>query len=200
MKDKEQDTSYSLLERALDLGDQDAWIALSKHYDRFIRYILNQINMNDNDADDIVQQVMIALTRDLPNYDRNRAKFRTWLGSVVRYTALMHYRKLSAKKERPNQNPLDSEILNTLESEQTIERMIDSEWKAYITSEALKNVSMSYQGKAIEVFKMSLAGKEIQEIVSATGLTTSTVYSFKNRVKKSLLFEVRNLMAQLEGE
>ena len=80
-------THHSLLQRAVDLDDGKAWDQFVGQYRRFILCVLNQLGVPHNDLEDLSQQILIALTRDLSRYDRDRARFRTWLSTIVRNKA-----------------------------------------------------------------------------------------------------------------
>jgi RNA polymerase sigma-70 factor (ECF subfamily) len=66
-------TRYTLLQRACDLHDEVAWEEFVDHYRRFIFYILHKLGVDAGDVEDLTQQVLFSLTKDLPNYDRARA-------------------------------------------------------------------------------------------------------------------------------
>ena len=197
--EEEQVTRYSLLERALEQGDDSAWEDLFKHYRNFLYYVLNDLQFDQNDIDDVAQQVMILLTRDLKDFDREKAKFRSWFGRVIRNTALMHMRKKSTRKESPNLTP--TEDMNLLDSmqESEIDHVIEEEWKAYVSELAMERVSKTYEGKAVAAFELGLEGVSVKETAQRLDINEHSVYTLRNRVKQSLLFEIRTITKELEG-
>lgn len=193
-----QATNHPLLRRARSLDDEEAWRTLSEHYERFIYYVLGELNVSPGDLDDVAQQTLIVLTRDLPKYDRDRSKFRTWLKQVIRSTALMHFRKRDSqrrKMERFAENLSDGDARQAPE----IDRFVEDEWETYVTSIAMERVRAAYKGKAMEVLEMDLKGVPSTEIAERTGLAVSSVYTLRKRVKRSLLLEVRAVIKELEG-
>ena len=86
-------TRHSLIQRATDLKDEEAWKEIVNQYRHFILCVLNQLGVSRDDLEDLSQQILIALTQSLPRYDRNRAKFRVWLSSIVRNKANSYFRK-----------------------------------------------------------------------------------------------------------
>ncbi|MGJ8673455.1 RNA polymerase sigma factor [Rubritalea sp.] len=193
-----QNTRHSLLRRAIDLNDEDAWNELSKHYERFIYYVLHQLNVNPSDIDDVAQQTLIVLMRDLPKYERERARFRTWLKQVIRSTALMHFRQRDnqqLKVEKFAQNMITSDS----EQAPDLDQFIEDEWETYVTNVAMNRVKKGYRGQAIEVFELGLQGLSAEEVAKRTGLTLSSVYTLRKRVKRSLYLEVQAVIKELEG-
>ena len=190
-------TRYTLLQRACDLHDERAWEELVGHYRRFIFYILNEMGVSAHEIDDVAQQVLLLLTRDLPGYDRSRARFRTWLSRVIRNAALAHVRK---QKNREKYMTQFQEKLDEGADRQTaeIDERIEQEWAAYVSSLAMEKVREVFKGQAIDVFELGLEGLSASEIAEKTGLSVASVYTLKKRVKKRLYLEIRALVTDLE--
>ncbi|MEI6890905.1 MAG: sigma-70 family RNA polymerase sigma factor [Pontiella sp.] len=190
-------TRYTLLQRACDLGDEQAWEEFVGHYRRFIFYILNEMGVVGGDIEDVAQHVLIALTKDLSSYDRSRARFRTWLSTVIRNAALSHFRK---QKNRQNRVRLfgEEQRLDASFQPSEIDKRIEQEWAAYVANLAMDQVRNVFKGQAIEVFEWGLDGLPASEIAEKTGLTISSVYTLRKRVKKRLYLEIRARVAELE--
>ncbi|MDF7798607.1 sigma-70 family RNA polymerase sigma factor [Pontiellaceae bacterium B1224] len=194
---EEKQTSYTLLQRACDLHDEQAWVEFSNHYRRFIYYILNQMGVDAADIEDISQQVLILLTRDLERYDRSKARFRTWLSMVIRNAALTYFRTKNRHLKRIHAFGEEFEIgREDLPSE--IDQWIEAEWEEYVVEVALERVRDVFKGQAVTVFEMGMDGLSAAEVADKTGLSVASVYTLRKRVKKRLFLEVRALVAELE--
>ncbi len=191
-------TRYSLLQRAHDTDDEEAWDQFVLHYRRFIAYILRQIGVREDDVDDLTQQILLNLTRNLAKYDRARASFRTWLGQVIRNAAKMHFRKLQSRPVEVYDTD-SGFLINGVLQDAEIDRLIEKEWEDYIATIALERVRETFHGKAVEVFELGLDGQSAAEIAEQTGLTVTSVYKLRTRVKRKLFLEVRALTEELEG-
>ncbi len=196
---EENNTSYSLIYRATHLNEDEAWNELLSHYSRFIYYILNELNVYQKDIDDVAQNVMLLLSQKLASYDKEKGKFRTWLRQVITNATVSYIRKQKSQDERINKLAEQSAV-DTPYSESTIEQRIESEWKNYITTLAMERIRQTYEGKAVDAFEMGLAGKNAQEIAHLTGLTVRSVYTLRQKVKRSLFLTVRQLVKDLEHE
>lgn len=193
-----QHTRYSLLQRAHDTDDEEAWNQFVLHYRRFIAYILRQIGVRENDIDDLSQQILLNLTKNLSKYDRKRSGFRTWLGHVIRNTAKMHFRRQQSRPKEVYETDTDY-LINGVLQESEVDQLIDKEWADYIATQAMARVRETFKGKAVEVFELGLEGKAAPEIAELTGLTVTSVYKLRTRVKRKLFLEVRSLTEELEG-
>ncbi len=193
--DNNQNTRYTLLNRACDVENQAAWNELFEHYHRFIFYVLGELQVNLDAREDLCQQVLIALMQDLPNYDQSRGKFRSWLGGVIRNTAIMFFRTQHRYKTRL-ENARENMLLTHQAAE--VDAYIEREWVTYIGTQAMARVREAFKGRAVEVFEMTLDGLSAAEVSEKTGLTVSTIYSLNKRVKKRLSEEIYELKAELE--
>src|SRR5258707_1236271 len=93
------ETSVSLLERLRDSSDEAAWQRLDDIYRPLIFRWLRRDPGLGAEAEDVVQEVMHVLVRELPGFERQRnGSFRRWLRDVTAYRVLAHHR---ARRSRP---------------------------------------------------------------------------------------------------
>ena len=64
---EEWKTRQSLLIRAKDPTDEEAWAEFVKYYEKFIFHLLHRLNINADDFNDLVQEVLIKLWKSLKN-------------------------------------------------------------------------------------------------------------------------------------
>ncbi|WP_346187446.1 sigma-70 family RNA polymerase sigma factor [Rubritalea halochordaticola] len=192
------DTRHSLIMRACDVGDADAWQELVQQYQRFIYYVLGEIGIDHADLDDVSQQVLVHLTRDLASYDKNKGSFRGWLSAVIRNTALSHLRKSKRRSIRLQKFGQELQIDEADAMAPELDALIEEEWTTYIANLAMEKVRATFQGQAVKVFELGLDGLSAEQIAEQTDLTVQSVYTLRKRVKKRLYLEIRALTADLE--
>jgi len=192
-------TSYTLLERALELDDEAAWNTLTERYMTFVYYLLNQFELNEADCDDICQQVFIDLTSKLKQFDRERGNFRAWFSQLVKNKARRHLRQASTQQKYVNKEAEYVNLVNAFE-ESTIDTRIIKEWQDYLYSIVLSIVKKKYEGSGhmYEVFQYDMQGLSAPEIVQRTGLSIDSVYTFRTRIKNTLAKELASLKGDLE--
>jgi RNA polymerase sigma-70 factor (ECF subfamily) len=71
-----------LIARSLS-GDQTAYAALYDRYAPSLYRLAYSILLVDQDAEDVLQEVMVYAFRNLHRYDPARAAFRTWLYTIT---------------------------------------------------------------------------------------------------------------------
>jgi RNA polymerase sigma factor (sigma-70 family) len=191
-------TRHSLIQEALAKPNGQAWEELLGRYEPFIDKILLMLGLRGADLDDVRQQVLLKLWIGLDTYrlDEGRARFRNWLSTLIRNTAIDWFR--SQERGRRHASLADSGEHDVENPE--IECQIEKEWQKYILSIALQNLRQVFSGKAMRVFSLSLKGEPPESIASSLDLRLESVYVLKTRVKTRLTREITRLRLDLEGE
>src|SRR5947207_14251980 len=93
-------TSFSLLERLKHAQpDSSDWHRLQDIYLPLIRSWLSRVPGLHDEADDLAQEVLVVLFRELPSFERRRhGAFRAWLRQVI-VNRIRAFRK--AREKRP---------------------------------------------------------------------------------------------------
>ncbi len=186
-------TRQTLLQRAQNPDDNQAWEEFISYYHDFIQVLIYKLNFIGDDTDDLTQMILLNLWKNLEKYDKERASFRNWMGVIIRNTTVNYYRK------RTNQAKHDSiEVYLDKTPQSELDMIIEKEWKSYVCDLAFKKMQQLFSGNAIEVFDLSMQGLSTEAIAEKLELKKDSVYVLKNRVKKKFKEEVRALVTHLE--
>lgn len=193
-------TKQTLLIRIKDKSDESAWDDFVLYYKSFIQSVICHLRVNRNDEDDITQEVLLKVWKNLQNFDYKpeRAKLRTWLNTVIRNCVIDFSRKKKKDKKTQSINEEDFKTDLLPLSEDQFDIIIEKEWRKHVTSLALKNIESFFSGHAIEVFKLSLQNVDVDEISNKFKLSKSSVYTLRKRVEKKLIEEVTRLKEDIE--
>ncbi len=192
-------TRNTLLQRAQNPKDEQAWEEFVSYYETFIFILLRQMNIPHQDCDDLTQAVLLKLWKKLATFDPARAKFRTWLSTLIRNTVINHWNSVSRSKNRVEKYGENAvEPPTGLPSTPEFDVMFQREWEAYITNLALKNIREHCSKNVMDVFELVMKEVPSSEIAQRLGLKRSTVSSMKGRVMERLVREVRRLRTELE--
>lgn len=189
-------TRHTLLVRARNPLDTEAWSDFVRHYQRFIYHLLHRMHVNPNDVNDLSQMILLKLWKSLPTYDREKAGFRTWLGRVVRNAALDFFSDEKRQREVRERAAAEPNPAETSPTE--IERMIEQDWISYLSGMAIERVRQVFSGEAVNVFTLSLEDVPVDEIARRLNLTKDSVYTLKSRVRSRFLIELRALREEME--
>lgn len=134
------ETRHSLIRRACNPGDGEAWEDFVGRYRRFICYILHEIGVSKDDVDDLCQVILFSLTHSLASYDRSRVRFRSWLGAVIRNSAFTHLRTLKRRSIYLKRFGQEVVVENSGDAPGELDAIIENEWKTYVSSLAMDRV------------------------------------------------------------
>ena len=193
-------TRYTLIERLKGKRDELSWEEFLLAYQPYIYAIVRNMGISEQDAEDIVQQVMIKVWKHVDSIDNDPGKrFRSWLSTVTANCVrdFMRKRKVEAARlEKASQDETLS-YLNSIRLPE-INEIAEQRWGVYLFNRALERIEGLFSGKAIQVFLLSLEGIPIEEIAGRMGLKENSVYRLKNRVKQCLAEEIKLLRKDLE--
>src|SRR6516165_896311 len=89
------ETSVSLLEHLRTNPEGPAWRRLVELYTPLLRAWLARHGVQPSDADDLVQEVLSVVVRELPDFEHNRraGAFRAWLRGILVHRLRDFWRK-----------------------------------------------------------------------------------------------------------
>jgi RNA polymerase sigma factor (sigma-70 family) len=203
--DKLIPTRASLLERLKDLGDQGSWNDFYQTYRELIYSVARRAGLNENDADEVVQDTVIAVARKMPGfrYDPAKDSFKGWLLTVTRWRILDQFQKRgpAAGQSIPKPLPAHDEETRTA----TVERVPDSagfdlraiwdeEWERNLLQTALARIKRQVHPQHYEIYHLHVILEQpVREVTRALGVNAGQVYLAKHRVGSLLKNEIRKL-------
>ena len=190
-------TSYTLIRKTKDLGDQDAWNKFFNFYQEFIHSLLFKIGLPKSEIEDVGQLALIHLTKHIDKYDAERGRFRSWLSTMVKRVGYSTYKKQSNSNKTIDRYRKITEPTSNCSSPD-LDTKIQLEWEEFVYNEAMRRIKPIFQHDALLIFELGMEGLSADEIVARTGYTKSSVYTIRARVKKSLTEEIRNTIEEYD--
>jgi RNA polymerase sigma factor (sigma-70 family) len=194
-------TRHTLIERAKDQQDGDAWEELEAIYRQYIYVIIRSMNVHSNHADDVLQQVFIKVWTYLPKYEPHDAstKFRYWVAQITRSQVISFFRQQSShsqKIERAQTQVLLDTSSNLSPSD--IEQQIERDWEIFISNKAMEKVSQNFSPLAIQAFLLFAKGEEVKNIATQLEAKPDSIYKYISRIKLRLTEEVKVLLEKVD--
>ena len=192
-------TRQTLLMRVKNQDDEQAWDEFVSYYRTFIKVILKYLNVSENDVEDLTQDILLKIWKAFSKLDYNaeKARFRTWMNTVIRNAVIDFHRARNRKiKTIDNKEEIKTDSFPLGKDEFT--RIIDKEWRAHITNLALENIRPEFNGNAMDVFNMCLDGVTTKIIAEKLDLAEASVYKLRKRVEDKLVKEIKRLKTELE--
>lgn len=179
-------TQPSLLLRLRDPADKKAWWEFGAKYQELILRYCRSRGLQQSDAEDVCQVVMLGLSKALPNFDYSptRGRFRNYLGRAVR-NAILYCRN----RPKDLDQALDSIVLASTpapdlppEADEVWER----EWVDHHCRLAMTTIRRTFEPRSVEVFDRLLAGDTVKAVAESLGTTPHAVYKIKHRVRDKM--------------
>ena len=194
-------TSPSLLARARDPRDSDAWDQLYRFYAPLIVGFSRTKGCTHDMALDVLQESMVELMKILPrfSYDPAKGQFRSFLLRVVegRIKDAFKREKWYCSLESDSRHPWARELPDPAVEEPG--KAWDELWEQNLLLQALERVESRIEPLTYRSFQMyALKGMAVKQVQKELGITDrNAVYQHKNRVLSMLRDEVQVLCADL---
>lgn len=196
-------TRSTLLSRLRNCQDDQSWQEFFNLYWQLIYDVALKYGLSDAEAQDVVQETMLAVHRKIPEfrYDPTKGSFKNWLFNLTRWRVLDHLRRrpsavgMDFNPESANRaTPVVERIPD--ESQMQMERFWDREWAENLQKAALERIKQKVEPKQFQVFDLYVLREWPAGRVSKTlNVSLTQVYLAKHRIAKLLRQELK-LMEQ----
>jgi RNA polymerase sigma factor (sigma-70 family) len=187
-------TSASLLGRLCDAADVEAW---SEFVDRYVPGIYiwcRRWHLQEADAQDVSQEVLLKLVRQLRAFQYDSARcFRGLLYTVTRNVLC----DMLKGRQRAGQVGADSQVEKLLDNEEAREdlaKRLEDEFDKELLELAMQRVRLRVKPTTWEAFRLvAIEGLSAEEAAARLGARDGTVRVHRARVAAMLHEEVAKL-------
>src|SRR5262252_1637377 len=200
-------TRVSLLERLKAWQDQASWQQFFDTYWPLIYSVARGAGLTDAEAQDVVQETMVAAAKHLPTfqYDPAIGSFKGWLLTLTRWRIVDQLRKrspLSVHRSFSNEaatNGTTDTVARVVDpSCPSLDEMWEREWQANLLDAALDNVKRRLEPQKYQIFDCYVNKEwEAEKVAGTFGVSVGYVYVAKNRITELIKDEVRRLEKEM---
>ncbi len=187
------ETRITLIQRLQHGRDEAAWEEFAAIYRPVIvRYALRS-QLQPADAEDLAQRVLLAVSRKINNwkYDPARARFRTWLQTVMRNATI----NALTRKPLDQASGGTTAVLHLSQHpcrEET--EWFDIEWRQETFRWVAAQVRTEFEPATWTAFwETSIEGVSAKEAAEKTGKTVGAVYIARTRVMQRIKQKIAEL-------
>ncbi|HEX7449099.1 MAG TPA: sigma-70 family RNA polymerase sigma factor [Pirellulales bacterium] len=191
-------TSVSLLDRLKSAKPDDPqWRRLHDIYEPWIRAWLARAGESQSDVQDLTQDVLLVLVRELPGFHRQRdGSFRRWLGQVLLNRVRSQWKQ---RKRRPRvgfDGDSDGGFLEQLEDPASaLSLQWDREHDQFVLRRLMTAVEHDFHANTWQAFRRcTLDGAAAATVSAELGMTVNAVLVAKSRVLRRLREEAAGLI------
>jgi RNA polymerase sigma-70 factor (ECF subfamily) len=185
-------TSASLLQRVRQgPGDEDAWNTFVGRYGPRILAWCRRWQLQESDAQDVTQEVLLQLVAKLRRFDYDRGRsFRAWLKTLVHHA----WRDFLDHRRRAGLGSGDSAVwerLDSVESRASLEEQLQEVFDREVLEEAMTRVQARVAPHTWEAFRLlTFEGLSGAEVAPRVGMQVTMVYVARSKVQKMLRQEI----------
>jgi RNA polymerase sigma-70 factor (ECF subfamily) len=178
-------THTTLLSRLATGTDGAAWSEFWDRYGELIHRYARRRGLQPADADEVTQDVLVALSRAMPGftYDPARGKFRSYLKTIVA-------RAIRRKNDQKRGQVLLEDIEAAAGAPPAADAVDDEwelEWRRYHLRLGMRKVELEFSRLDVAAFQAyAVAGRDSRETAEALGMSVDQVYQAKSRILKRL--------------
>jgi RNA polymerase sigma-70 factor (ECF subfamily) len=187
------DVSLLLLLRQ-DPTDQVAWGNFVRRYGRRIYLWCRQWQLQEADAEDVTQNVLLILAEKLREFQYDpTGSFRAWLKTVAYHA----WSKYVTSQQRQGRGAGDSQtlgLLHSLEARDDLAAKLEEEFDRELLELAMLRVAQRVETHTWRAFQlMALQGLSGADVAATLEIPVGMVYVAKSRVQKMIQDEIRLL-------
>lgn len=172
-------THASLLVR-VRRPDAPAWELFERRYGPLVLAYAMRMGLSLADAEDVRQDVLVALTRAMPAfaYDPARGRFRDYLRSAVRHAVSRRAMRHAVGPVRLHEDGASTRA--------DADDHWEDQWRRHHCRLAMETLRRSESARNVEVFTMLLAGADAGQVAEAMGISSEAARKIKQRVRDRL--------------
>lgn len=178
------DTRASLLIRVRDRADRAAWDEFVEIYRPIILRLARTKGMQPADAEDVAQQVLMAVARALEKraHELERSKFRTWLRRVADNAILNALTR--RKPDRGSGEPALQALLNQRACRNGPDSdLLRLEYRREVFRWAARQVRREFQPATWDAFWLTaVADRPIEAVAEELAKSRGAIYAARSRV------------------
>ena len=182
------DTRASLLLQVQAGDDPGAWAEFVAVYRPIVYRLARRRGLQDADAEDLAQQVLISIARSIEGWQRRdeSVRFRHWLRRVAKNAILNLLTR--GPKERAAGSTSVQEFLNQYgDDDSALGRELELEYRREIFFRAAAIVKSEITTDSWKVFELSvIEDTPIEQVAATLGKSVGAVYAARSRVMKRL--------------
>jgi len=189
-------TSVSLLDRLRQARpDASDWKLFQGLYLPLILRWLSRIPGLRVEAEDLAQDVLVVLIREIPRFQRQReGSFRAWLRQVT-VNRVRTYRRQRVRRAAVRLDPADDFLESLADSNSDLAREWDRDHDQYVFQKLLALVQPEFQPTTWEAFRrFAVDGHAVADVARELGLSENSVILAKSRILKRLRQEAGELL------
>jgi RNA polymerase sigma-70 factor (ECF subfamily) len=195
-------TSLSLLNRLRSSPESETWSRLVELYAPLIRAWLRKYDVQDADADDLVQEVLLAVSKDLGDFDHGGqpGAFRAWLKAILVNRLRKFWRARDRRPQVRGDSDIDAKLAQLDDPASEMSQIWNRQHDQYVLRQLLALAEPHFAASTWKAFcRVALDGVRPDIVAKELETSLNAVCIAKSRVLSRLRQESEGLVASSSG-
>lgn len=191
------ETSLSLLDRLRTSPENDGWNRLADLYAPLIRVWLRRYDVQDSDALDLTQEVLLSVSRDLRSFDHpgSPGAFRGWLKAIMINRLRKFWRSRDRNPQAHGDSDIDARLAQLDDPTSELSHIWNREHDQYVLRQLLALAEPHFEPATWQAFcRVALEGAKADAVAREMGISKNAVIVAKCRVLNKLRQEAGGLV------
>ncbi len=190
------ETRASLIQRIACTEDAQAWDDFLRLYQPVVYRLAVRQGLQHADAEELVQDVMLAVARKVEAWDPNpeRGRFRSWLSRIARNLIINYLTRRKLQTWGTGDSGMQSLLEQQGDPDGTLSNWLELEYRRSLIQYAANIVQIDVHERTWSAFWLSTIDEvPIAEVAHRLGMSVGSVYVARNRIVARLRAEVRRI-------
>lgn len=158
---------------------------------------LRKYHVQDSDIDDLLQEVLIAVSKDMSTFEHNGrpGAFRAWLRSIMVNRLRNFWRSRGRQLQALGGSDIQLRLAELGDPSSEMSQLWDRQHDLYVARRLLRLVESDFTEQTWDAFtKVAIEGQPTRLVAEKLGISTNAVLIAKSRVLSRLRKEAAGLV------
>lgn len=190
------ETSLSLLDRLAERPNDQDWRRLLDLYQPLLRAWLAHAGVPATDSDDLLQEVLLVVFREVAGFDRRRpGAFRSWLRTILAHRVRDFFRSRNYRPVATGDSAFAERLAEMESPDSELSRLWDREHDEYLAARLMRTVQGDFAPTTWQAFRRNVLEEQpAARVAEELGLSVNSVLAAKSRVLRRLRQELNGLV------
>jgi RNA polymerase sigma-70 factor (ECF subfamily) len=179
------DTSCSLLKRLSNPPDDEAWRQFVELYTPLIHGWLGRRFLPAAETDDLTQDVLGVVVRELPRFEHNGqpGAFRLWLRTITVHRLRDYWRSRRHRQEGTGDPSIQDQLDRLQDPSSDLSRQWDQEYNRHVVRSLLEQIRPGFKARTWQAFHaVVLQGEPPATVAVRLNTSVNAILLAKSRV------------------
>ncbi len=189
------ETRDSLLVQVQDPANRDAWDLFARIYRPAIVRIAMARGLQHADAQDLSQQVLMAVARAIGTWEKHdeSTRFRHWLSRITK-NAIINALTRRPKDQAVGGSSIEELLREVVDRDQATTAFLANQLRRELYLQAAEMIKEEFRPDSWQAFELSVTGElTIEEVAGQLRKSVGAIYTARSRI----MFRLREVIAEL---